>query len=336
MDVTDITKSLKSLLTDIAFFILAIGAAWHLIVHVLPTWTFLPKRVIKWCRERGDQPSAEELVEKSLQHLGYRPQSIKNMKKYNNVGSFDQHAISDNACKIRLLSLIGRNIENSQSNMSYGHETPVKSKHYINTYAASFDLEERKEMCSLLLWLIAKNPPEKRIDFILVPKSGNTLLADQLARTAGYYCLFRKHEKEASRSRAEKASDPTACLVNIEGLKQLTQKDTERGEKFYGVVVDCNCSGGSSLRNAMKEFNEAIEVLGANIAPIDRAYVLYRPDSDPLTDGVPPGSPLKVIRFFDLNENTKQSIVEVSKANHGKGNLTGKHSYHSVLMMLQD
>lgn len=285
--------------------LIAIALLWDVIQNhyaLLP----LSEKVVLWIRKHSGKQSPEKLVEAALAALGYSPQSVAAMRSQISSGAHEFHSVTVDACYRRLLVLLTAYTVQSHSERIYGWATPVKSRYYINTMAASHNIGDRHEMIVLMEWLIARRAV-RQIDFVLVPKSGNPLLADGVAQKRGYCCLFRKHQGDASRLRDELSAPPAPTKVNIEGLEQLIQLSNKSLRRLYGIVVDCNCSGGSTHKQAIVEFNEIARALTIDVDPIEHVYVLYRPDSSALTE-VTPGRPLNVERFFDLTEELKERL----------------------------
>ena len=193
------------------------------------------------------------------------------------------------------------------------------SNYYIDTIAAAHDRSTLNQMALLLCYLIIVLPPSdgQPIDFVLTPKGGNPLLAYRVAQQLGSVCLFRKQPNEASRSKADSEVAPSAGLVNIEGLHYLVAKARQGERRLYGVAIDCNCSGGSSIAEATAEFNDVVSVLSLNVRYIDRAYVLYRPDNDH-------DPRVAINRFFDLTEAVKKRLFDLKQGRElGPGSNAG-------------
>lgn len=68
-------------------------------------------------------------------------------------------------------------------------------------------------------------------------------------------------------------------ILNFEGLKTLQEMAKIRSN-LNGIIMDCNCSGGSSLIQSAREFNSLInDNLIEKINPIKNAYALFRADN---------------------------------------------------------
>jgi len=208
----------------------------------------------------------------------------------------------------QLVALLTRYTRSFARDISYGKETVINSRYYVNTMEASHSENDLHLMADLIVRLILRSRNDVLPDFILTPKAGNPLLAQALHDTCSVPVVLRKAEHDKSRARgAEKAE---ALFVNFEGIHQLAELTRHEERTLRGVAVDCNTSGGSELLDSMREFNTLIGRNGWSVEAVSEAYVLFRPDNHTNIDERFSQHGLRIVRYFDLNEAFKKEIIE--------------------------
>lgn len=206
---------------------------------------------------------------------------------------------------------------NSHSCLSiYGQETPVNTSVIINTMEASLLEESCLLMAELLLAIYTRKLLRNgQIDFVIVPKSGNPILAKKLADMLNAICLVCKSDKDSSHVMPGEHSSNlhNSITLNIEGFTYLKSKADSSEVPLNGILVDCNCSGGKGLLKTALEFNRVANSTGANIKPVEHGMVLFRADTDlsPFDFDFKfrnAATPLTIARYVDLSEELKRRL----------------------------
>lgn len=255
---------------------------------------------------------SEKLIKNTLEEVGIRDSkhnALKNLNRHNIVSpvSFNNTQQLEN-----LIVLLSKYTYKTDETIVYGKNTPTKTSYYVNTMDASLNKSDNEVMCNLARQLMVyMYQKHQRPDFVVVPKMGNPTFVTEFAKQGNILCLLRKADADHSRVKFEKHGNTASSIVNLEGayhLQQLAEKSTV---PLYGVVLDCNCSGGSSLLRTATEFNKIIREKTLNIIPIDHAYVLFRPDTEIDVNKKFKEKDVELIRYFDLNEDIKKQLFEL-------------------------
>ena len=253
----------------------------------------------------------KNIVDITLEETGVKNKNrelLVNMNKFFTVNpiDFDHYKYLE-----KLIFLLSKHIYKANDEIIYGKISPEKTKYYVNTMDASLNKEDNKLMCSLAWQLLTYDYEKSKPDFIVVPKMGNPAFAIEFAKEKGMLCLLRKAADDHSRAKYEKKGDITSPLFNLEGAYQLQLLAKQAKKLLYGVIFDCNCSGGSSLLETATEFNQIISDYNLNISPIDNAYVLFRADSENI-DKKFSDKKINLTRYFDLTEDIKEMLYNLS------------------------
>lgn len=213
----------------------------------------------------------------------------------------------------RLVVFISKHIYRHDRDFLYGMETPTKSKFYINTMDASLDVNECKEMVQIIYGLYTEIYKQtKPLDFIVVPKLGNPTFAKELCREIGN-CQLLIVKPDTDRSRLHGTNSEITSTSNIEGLNLLISRAKTSDKGLNGAIVDCNCSGGSSLINAAKILNSTIEENCLHhISPVVNILTIFRADTDLSPNDIDmkfSQNGLKLYRILDLDEEAKTGIM---------------------------
>jgi hypothetical protein len=206
----------------------------------------------------------------------------------------------------KIICLCINNIVEFPEKIQYGHNSPASSKYYINSMESSYDPAERRIMAQGILDLCADKI--KRIpDFIITPKNGNPHLSYTISEEKkNIHMIVVKSEQEGS-------FVPKGGEINYEGITALVKDIRDHPDKiFFGIAVDCNASGCSGLKNIISRFNEEIQnKYQRNITAINKAVILFRPDSDNNIDDN--SDPVTIFRYFDLDEEIKSDFSELKR-----------------------
>jgi hypothetical protein len=206
----------------------------------------------------------------------------------------------------KIICLCINNIIDFQEEIQYGHKSPVRSRYYINSMESSYYSNEREIMAQGILNLCATHlgliP-----DFIITPKNGNPHLSYAISEEKkNIHMIVVKSTQEGSYV-------SQGGEINYEGITALVKDIKENPDKiFFGIAVDCNASGCGGLKNIISRFNEEIQnKYQRNIEAINKAVILFRPDSDNNIDDN--NDPITIFRYFDLDEEIKMDFSELRK-----------------------
>lgn len=276
-------------------------------------------RLEKYFYDKSHQELASVAVQNVFQELNIDQGSKSALKLICPQVIRDVRVLDENRNLDKLLILLAHN---SHSCLSiYGHDTPVNTSVIINTMEASLLDDNCDLMAELFLSIYTKKLLENgNIDFIVVPKSGNPILAKKLADMLNAICLVVKSGNDSSRvTPGEHSSNRNNSFsLNVEGFTYLQEKAKGSLAPLNGILVDCNCSGGNGLIRTAVEFNKVVKSTGANVKPINTGMVLFRVDLN-----LKPGEfddkfknaqvPLTISRYFDLDENMKKELLSLKK-----------------------
>lgn len=229
---------------------------------------------------------------------------------------------SDNRCLKELLILLAHNSHRCPPS-TYGRDTLVKTEVIINTMEAALDNRSRDQMSDLLTNLYSKCLQDTGCkDFILVPKSGNPILAKKFADSWNAVCIVCKSDVDRSRvsRNIDNISGDVPIQLNLEGFTYLQERARESKTPLKGIIIDCNCSGGSGLINAADEFNHVVRAYDSGIEAIDKGMVLFRvdvalsPSEFNTKFKFNQNGPLSISRYIDLNEDIKEELAELKES----------------------
>lgn len=266
----------------------------------------------------------EELVEGSvnstLAKLGLDGRDLISASEYKKTRgklNFDDSTEID-----KLIILLSKYTQEFSEEQWYGNETPTRSKYYISTMDTSLHENSCAEMVSLLENLYLSHVRTfGRPDFILSSKKGNALFARAFANKLNIPLVLCKGKKDGSTLKLDKSK--IKPVNNIEGLVHLQELSKESQKKMSGIFVDCNCSGGSSIREAIKFFNDTIDSNKINnISPLKDLFMLYRADNELNKENFIRGNSntgLNSFWYFDCNEPVKKELRELGEMLNRKG-----------------
>lgn len=229
---------------------------------------------------------------------------------------------SGNDAIAQLIILLSRYTLRLPQDITYGLTTPQKSGFYINTMEAALSDDDCLLMARLLQFLMVRDAGAgvgvAAPSYFLSSKTGNSILVSRAATLNGACCILRKPGKDTDPSRLEKVSQipsgsQAIAIANLEGAKELLARAGQAIDPLRGVLLDCNCSGGNSLRRAADEFNAAVADTTPTIVRPTYAYVLFRPDTNDQADAGFQASNIVLRRFFDLNEDLKGRLAALGE-----------------------
>ncbi len=250
----------------------------------------------------------ESLLISVFKELGVNKKSVEIKLSHLRDGENLQYPVS------KLIALLSKYIFKFDEELDYGKMTVVSSNYYINTMEASHNTEDLNLMCILINKLIKSNYDTKYPDFILTPKNGNPILGKKFAEINRIISIIGKASDDNSRARVDQSNPEVFSklfLMNFEGSQELfkkLKKENEKGKSFWGVAIDCNASGASSLLKMIDEFNNIMQLSEYNVEKVQHAYILFRPDTKEDVDKKFSEKDYKLYRYFDLNEDLKADL----------------------------
>lgn len=281
------------------------------------TWGIVPRhwpilgRVVYGKRD-------EDLVKSVLLQLGYnKKETNKILERFLNKKNPGRIKFKDPVGY--LLNILSQYTAEFESEISYGFMAKDKrtsySRYYISTMDAVHDAECLRYLSVLMANLINKYH-NNRVDFIIVPKGGNPVLAQSVASQLGIDLVIAKDQNDSARPLQIGGEHDEKLLFEIryEGVKKVLEKENK---KKIGILLDCNTSGGTQLRSIVEEFNMYISTGAYNIEPIKDVFVLFKLVKKDLN-----GNELKIedsftdigcklYRYFDLDESDKAFLVKI-------------------------
>lgn len=257
----------------------------------------------------------QHIMRLALEELGYDPIAQKReTKKWHRLAkkSSTLSGITSKNAAEQLIVLLAKYIVGFPESGEYGGRTLTTSKYYINTMEISHCPEDAKIMATIMMQLIRKNNSSQKPDVIITPKGGNPLFANIVSSVLGSDLLLAKASTEKSRAKIAGDDAKTRFIINFEGSKKVVDSDKRK----QCILLDCNTSGGSQLCDILSEISEILEKSSntINLEKPSKAYVLFRVDDGKVEiEKKFSDRGCKLIRFFDLDEETKGLIFEFQK-----------------------
>jgi len=267
------------------------------------------------------EPSYEkQILKKALSDLGFSEAEIKEVTRINKRFIEDLKKY-DKPIEL-LVSLIINCIYKLSDECVLSGE-PFKSNYYIHTMELVHNYSNLAKMAKIMNFLILndKKRKQKEINFIIVPKGGNPLLARHIANQRDIDLLVLKGENEESSIKVNIDRYPKDFFkVNFEGGYTLLKKaENNPHKKLNGIVLDCNASSGGQVYNAIDTFNTMVDKNVINANHIEVAYVLFRPydAKSAFDDEAININKYRLERYFDLNEDLKNKLYDFSSIGNG-------------------
>lgn len=279
------------------------------------------------------------IVKEVLRELGYSTQQARNIeRRLKNAAKEEKYPDVDTALK--LLHILSKYIIEFENVISYGLISEGKSlsysNYYINTMEAVHNMSDLKELSHIMIRLMKCNK-EERIDFVIVPKGGNPLLAQYIASELGANLIIAKDINDSARPQ-ESDEIERIGRIKYEGLDILLDK--RHMDKLKGVLVDCNTSGGTQLVTIASDFNDLINKCNLSIENICNCYVLFKLIKIDLKSGKEVDTDkrfadinCKLHRLFDLDEEDKKGLCSISYIDYYEAYSSGVlHELRSKIM----
>lgn len=268
----------------------------------------------------GGQRQQDILVKRSvslaLENIGLSETGIKNLRNASKAIALGKVKIIDDGFE-ELIAILSKYTFEFSYDIRYGRVTPSVSKYYINTMEAAHNFEDNLALAHILYKRFVYNYSKyAHVDYVLVPKTGNPLLAKTFAALCGAKCIVCK-PLNADSSRIQFADENSGIIpsINFEGFSSLQSKALKSPELLNGIVMDCNCSGGSSLIATSKAFNDMLQSQKiANIKPVTDVHILFRADVvETQTQIVQKfkSNDLTLHRIMDVNEELKSKLRKI-------------------------
>lgn len=251
------------------------------------------------------------LIISALQDMGYthekREKIIRGMKKIA-ADARRQTGIVEHDVDVQLIILLAKYIEKFPDGIRFSEGSVSESHYYVDTMEISHDEKDLKIMHAIMLQLIRKNRTLKKIPSVIIsPKTGNPVFAQTLARTLSSQLLIAKSENDPSRVSSYGSNATELFKVNYEGSWNILQSSNI----FDCIVLDCNTTTGGQLIEIIDEINEMIQEQGnaIRLKKPQQAFVLFCADKQKEDiDTKFSSRGIKLYRFFDLDENTKEML----------------------------
>jgi hypothetical protein len=258
----------------------------------------------KWFLSPKQHIAAKQLAKE----MGF--ESLKELKK--KVRMFDS-----DPCK-KIIQVLSKCIykNNKYQFGSNDKEQKHSSCYYIDTIGFAHKEKNCKDLFELLKILIGKH----EYNYVFTSKNMNMSLISMFAFEEGKIPIIAKEEGDLCRVTQEVNED---YFINYEGLRELKDRfsDTE-GASVKGIAITCNLADGKAFSDAIYKFNNTLQKLkedddiNKNIKKIEKVFILYRVIDDEEFDTDYTNVNLECIRYFDLNEGSKQYLF--NKKEHDK------------------
>ncbi len=264
------------------------------------------------------------IISAALQELGYSADSsnaiIQRMKKNAKFLS-ESSGITDTNAAEHLVAMLANYIVKFENKIQYGVDSISQSNFYIDTMEIPHNERDLQEMSAIMSQLInthRKKHRKKKPKIIATPKGGNPLFTKEVAKPMGANLILAKGKKDKSRASGIQENTINDFRTNYEGFWTVLN-----GEPHQScIIVDCNTSGGSQLLDIVKNIRNLVQNEGhaAKIQEPDEAYVLFRADLDgEAIDQKFADVNCALIRYFDLDEATKEKLYQLKTACEAKG-----------------
>lgn len=232
--------------------------------------------------------------------------------------------VNEENVTMHILSVLASYIQKYPRNIQYGGRTPSNSIYYIDTMEAVHHTDARNIMADAMVTLISDRFHDRKPDIIFTPKGGNPIFAKAVADTFGAKLVVVKPQNDKSRVTLSDPNLQEEFLLfesNYEGSWDITAHTDS--QKQFGVVIDCNASGGSQLHEIACDLNRLIDKLGTscrlNIEKITDVFVLFRADTKHQdVDQRFRDLGLSIHRFFDLQEADKEALYRLHEIHSDK------------------
>lgn len=257
----------------------------------------------------------------ALKDLGYPQRDaevlIANLQKSVPVGQ--SSGVNKENVTEQVLAVLANYVQKYPRNIQYGGTTLSDSTYYIDTMEAVHDGNMLTVMTDAMVTLISERLGGKKPDIIFAPKGGNPILAKAVAESFSAKLVVvkpKKHDKSRANLGGSLTPEEELLLFrsNYEGSWTVA---THEGEGQIGIVIDCNASGGSQLREIACDLNRLIDKLAGtkcelNIEKITDVFVLFRADTKHQNvDQKFRDLGLSIHRFFDLQEADKEALSQL-------------------------
>lgn len=276
----------------------------------------------------------QQIMMLALEELGYDPvaqrREVKKWRRLAKQSSIQSGVTSRNAAE-QLIVLLAKYIVRFPEHGEYGGRTLTTSKYYINTMEISHYPEDAKTMATIMMQLIRKDDSRLKPEVIITPKGGNPLFANIVSDVLTSHLLLAKASTDKSRANIAGNDSKTRFTINFEGSKKIL--DTTSKKKLSCILLDCNTSGGSQLCDILSDIDD---ILGSCediicLKKPKKAYVLFRAD-DGKVDIEKKFSDrgCKLIRFFDLDEETKGLIYNFKSRCDAEGRIPDPYELDDI------
>lgn len=265
------------------------------------------------------------LVASAFQELGFQKEkSAKAIKNLKQAAAEIQAltGINDKSAPCQLLILLAKYIVQFEQ-VEYGGQTISNSCFYIDTMEISHNEEDMNKLAGIMACLIRhkwQGDRKKNLEVMLAPKGGNPLFVQAVASVFGSRLIIVKAENDKSRITVADNNPCDLFKINYEGSWSVLNNSRSLGS----IVVDCNTSGGTQLLEIITGVKRLTNDSGGDIRlePPQYAFVLFCVDKQ--KDNIDKkfnDRGAKLIRFFDLDEATKEMLYNLRKRSEAESRL---------------
>lgn len=261
----------------------------------------------------------QTLLKRTFEELGFS--ETKQNKIVNNIKNIAKNEAkltgvkSDDAAVALIILLAKYIIKSDGEPIQYGGVDISKSNYYINTMEIAHNSLDVEALTSIMIHLMNKKVSNfKKPDYIITPKGGNPLFAQEVSSRFSNTLVLAKSKND--KSRVTIPNNPTlSFLMNYEGMASTYFYDLDNNNKENRkcIIIDCNVSGGSQLIEIIEEMNKII--ISNDKIKIDcpeYIFILFVVDDKKQSMNKQfEDRNCKLFRFFDLDEEIKAMLYEL-------------------------
>jgi hypothetical protein len=270
------------------YWLLGLCTVLSILVILISAATVLRDELWKqgWIRKgwlaEGARRSSYAAVKAVLDQIGFRDDHFDIVRK-----ALDQHKLSARLKRISnesspLSIRVLQEIKPVTFRLEIGFSYQESGDYYIDTMGAMFNSDPGCEPFAnlLTLWIgrLIKEGVISQFDCVLANKDGNLTLANKVFSyfsSSGNLGFFACKGPRDS-SRVKRTDNQAPHITDFEGLRfYLDEKGNSVGRRLRVLAIDDNCTAGTTLCTAIKQFNILTENMRLPFEPISDAVVLF-------------------------------------------------------------
>lgn len=262
------------------------------------------------------------IIRESLKELGLSNKEVDSQIKKMKRKEID-YLLNMKDVPEKVLYILSKNIKKFDNGISYGYRNIVHSNYYINTMEAVHNKNSLDFLAQAMVHLICSHQKPEDIDFIIVPKGGNPLLAKSVTEKMHKYMIITKDFNDSARAKAYN-DEPESFWIDYEGMETFLEYRDNKKKKYRGIIVDCNTSGGTQLLNIVNNINRFIDEKELQLEHINNVYVLFqlvkigRNKKAIDIDKKFADSNAMLYRYFDLDEDDKRGMFDIKREEYSE------------------